>query len=295
MATKVHTIPAAFAWRRIHSLLGLLIVLFLTEHLITNSQAALWVGDDGIGFIRAVNLIHHLPYLQVIEVSLIGIPILFHAAWGIRYAMTGRINSASSDGSKPALPRFARNHAYTWQRITSYILLVGIAAHVWYMRFHRYPYECLVGDHRTFFNWVSTDPGLYPVAKRLDVKIYTPAMVAQEKTKPDTNKAWLAGLTYHSLTKNEVMIEANNFGTATLLMIRDAFKSPFKAMLYTLFVLAATFHGFNGLWTFMISWGMILSMRSQNTMVKFCVGLMFLIGFLGLVAVWGTYWINLRH
>jgi hypothetical protein len=74
MAT--YTLPRAFVWRRVHSLMGLWLALFLTEHLLTNSQAALLLGDNGGGFVRTVNWIHDLPYLQVIEVFLIGTPIL---------------------------------------------------------------------------------------------------------------------------------------------------------------------------------------------------------------------------
>jgi len=318
-----------------------MIVIFLTEHLITNSQAALWFGDDGIGFVRAVNFIHHLPYLQVVEISLIGIPILFHGVWGIRYAITSKANNYGSNGSKPALGRYGRNHAYSWQRLSSWVLLVGIIAHVWYMRFYRYPMDATVNGKTSYFNWVSMDPGLYTVTQRMGVKIYTPLMIAKEREKLQLDLQrqkelgrraeklqdsldeqyaeeggiayseradqvltknqlllerieWLRVLTKHRLSGSEVMIEAPEFGIATLLMVRDAFKSPIKGVLYTIFVAAAAFHAFNGLWTFFISWGTILRMRSQRVMVNVCVLLMLIIGLLGLAAVWGTYWINLR-
>src|SRR5579872_2565645 len=89
----------SFIWKRLHSLFGLWIVLFLTEHLLTNSQAALWIGDDGNGFVRMVNFIHDLPYLQVIEVLLIGIPLLFHMVLGVKYLWSGKFNSTKSNGS----------------------------------------------------------------------------------------------------------------------------------------------------------------------------------------------------
>lgn len=37
-------LPSAFIWRRAHSLTGLWLVLFLIEHLLTNSQAALFLA-----------------------------------------------------------------------------------------------------------------------------------------------------------------------------------------------------------------------------------------------------------
>src|ERR1700719_477349 len=81
-------IPQAFIWRRAHSLTGLWLVLFLIEHLIVNSQAALFVGDNGNGFVNAVNSIKDLPYLPVIEIFLLGVPFLIHGLWGIKYLLT---------------------------------------------------------------------------------------------------------------------------------------------------------------------------------------------------------------
>ena len=51
MTAATAVIPRAFIWRRLHSLMGLWLVLFLGEHLLTNSQAALWLGDNGKGFV----------------------------------------------------------------------------------------------------------------------------------------------------------------------------------------------------------------------------------------------------
>ena len=39
----------------------------------TNSMAGLYIGDDGRGFIESVNAIHDTPYLQVVEVLLLGV------------------------------------------------------------------------------------------------------------------------------------------------------------------------------------------------------------------------------
>src|SRR4051812_29543012 len=113
------SIPKAFIWRRVHSLAGLWFVLFLIEHLLTNSQAALFIGDNGSGFVEAVNFIKSLPYLPVIEIFLLGVPFLVHAIWGVKYLLTSKFNSFPADGSTPSLPQYPRNQAFTWQRITS--------------------------------------------------------------------------------------------------------------------------------------------------------------------------------
>lgn len=296
MNTSTFIAPKEYIWRRVHSIMGLMIVLFLVEHLLTNSQSALLIGENGQGFVRAVNFIKNLPYLPVVEICLIGIPIVIHGAWGIRYALTGKMNSWPSKGEKPSLTQYSRNHAYSWQRITSWILLVGILLHVGYMRFYNYPNQARLGDKEFYFTRVSTDDGLYSVARRLGVKLYTAEQIQQEKARVDDpeQKEWVRALTKRSLQKAERIAVCPDFGTATLLMVRDAFKSPIKGVLYTLFVLAACFHAFNGLWTFCITWGWVIKARSQARLVNACVAIMVVIAFLGLACIWGTYWINLR-
>lgn len=333
MSTKTATLPRPFALRRIHSLFGLWIVIFLMEHLLTNSQAALLIGENGEGFIRAVNFIKNLPYLHVIEIVLLGVPIFYHMVFGIRYLFTSRMNAYSSAGNKPSLKTNGRNHAYSWQRITSWILLIGIIAHVSYMRFYMYPVEVDMGGQQSYFVRISMDPGLYTVSDRLGVKLYNEKNISEFRDYVNQNEAqleslsrqakaieeresapyqqnvdellvhyqsleeqklYLKGLEKREIQGNEVIAAASDFGTATLLIVRDSFKSIYKCILYSIFVLAAVFHGFNGLWTFMITWGIVLKMRSQSTAVNVCIALMILVGFLGLASVWGTYYLNLR-
>ena len=153
-------LPRAFIERRLHSLTGLFLVLFLIEHLFLNSQAALLIGEDGKKFIDGVNSIHDLPYLPFIEIFLLGVPILLHAGWGIAYLRTSEQNSYGNTGTKPYLPEYPRNKAYTWQRITSWILLVGIAAHVIQMRFIDFPVAAPVGTVTSYMFPVEKDSGL---------------------------------------------------------------------------------------------------------------------------------------
>ncbi len=97
------------------------------------------------------------------------------------------------------------------------------------------------------------------------------------------------------MKSNQLIAVAPSPGTAMLFMVRDQFKSPFMAILYTIFVLAAAFHAANGFWSFLIAWGVILSAPSQKTMVRASLLFMVLLAFFGLAAIWGTYWVNLRH
>ena len=331
MSSKLDTLPKAFIWRRLHSLTGLWLVIFLLEHLITNSQAALLLGDSGKGFIRMVNAIHNLPYLTVIEVALLGVPILIHGFWGIKYALTSKPNSRRTDGSSPHL-KYARNRAYTWQRITSWILLVLLTLHIVKFRFLEYPTSVNEGGVPTYIVKVHLDPGLYTVASRLNVKLYDQkaldtlakermtrrekalanaaneirqrgdsrynaqdALILESAQNQEEKEKLVKALTSIKLKKGEVVAASPTFGTASLLTVRDTFKSWMWVGVYTVFVLSASFHAFNGLWTSMLTWGWVIRETAQTGARKIAIGLMMIIAFLGLSAVWGTYFLNLKH
>lgn len=332
LTTVAPVVPRPFVLRRLHSITGLMLTIFIVEHLLTNSQAALWVGEDGLGFVRLVNTIHELPFLQAIEWMLIGIPFAIHGFLGIKVALQSRFKSRCTDGSQPSLPQYARNQAYTWQRITSWILLVGVIAHVAHMRFIRQPEAILNGASANYLVKLTVDPGLYTVSDRLQVALFNPDQIQQERqlltqeqqslnvailaenppfsggntspaasiaTRVETQhlesfRRYVQTLSSYQLEPDQVVGVANNFGTALLLVVRDTMKVGWICALYTLLVLAGTFHAFNGLWIFLIHWGVVLSARSQRVMAHLCNGLAVLFAFLGLAAVWGTYWINLK-
>ena len=131
--------PSAFIKRRLHSVAGLFLTFFLVEHLFVNSQSALFWGESGRGFIRAANAIHDLPYLTIIELVFLLVPFLIHGYLGVVYLLEMAPTSFATAGNAPSLPQYPRNRAYTWQRITATLLVVGILAHVIHMRFVHYP------------------------------------------------------------------------------------------------------------------------------------------------------------
>ncbi|MBM3201372.1 MAG: succinate dehydrogenase [Chlamydiae bacterium] len=336
MTQEALPLPRAVVWQRLHSLTGLWFVLFLLEHLFTNSQAALFFGDDGMWFVRSVNFLHNLPYLPLIELFLLGVPFGYHAILGVRYLFTSRPNTIGASGRKPKL-NYARNWAYTFQRISAWILLFGLILHVWYMRFDIYPAVVKQGSQSYYFANYQIDDGLYPLADRLDVKLYDEEAIEREKEEiskqlskmelvrqklqqieeesssgkyvynaetDSVYKSWQAymlkmkyvlGLESKPLKKGQVVAVSTNFGNIILLNVREAFKSVTKAIFYTLFVLAACFHAFNGLWTFLITWGVLLSKKAQHKMVGVCYAIMGLMAFLGLMSIWGSYFVNLRN
>lgn len=303
---KEKSLPYDFVSRRLHSLMGLWLSVFIIFHLLTNSQAALWFGDDGKGFIHDVNWIHDLPFLFLIEIALLAVPILIHLVYGIKYLFTAQYNSIGNNGHSPYLPEYGRNRAYTWQRITAWILAVGVIAHIAHMRVYEYPQVTKVGNKTYYMVKVEDDPGLYTLEKRIGFSIYNPDQIVKRTVAPkgegaveeqryNQEIAFNEALKKKGAKEKEVIIVADNFGTTSLLTIRDTFKSPVMMALYTIFVLTACFHGFNGLWTAFIKWGITLSDRTQKMWLTFCQGVMVVVATLGLFAIFGTYWINLRN
>lgn len=314
---------STFIWRRVHSLMGFWLVLYLILHLLTNSQAALWIGDDGSGFVRMVNSLESLPYLHAIETIFIAIPFAIHIVWGVKRALSAKTNSHRSDGSKPSL-KYERNTAYTWQRLSSWILLFGVIGHVAQMRFADMPKKAMRDFREQSMVKLTFDGGLYTLSQRLGVTLYNADQIRAMKGgsveqnlcfslekdgRFDPMQAnsmgqnqrlfeetkWIDTLSTYSLKPNEVVAVADSPGKAMLLMVRNTFKIPWMAALYTIFVLAAAFHAFNGFWTFLITWGAILSYRSQKSMIPVCLICAGGLAFLGLAAIWGSYWLNLRY
>ena len=301
-------LPRAFVWKRVHSLMGLWLVLFLMEHLLTNSQAALWLGDRGASFVRMVNALHNLPYLEVIECTLLGIPLVLHMILGIQYAYKSKGNAHKTNGSSPSLPQYNRNRAYSWQRITSWILLVLVIFHVVKFRFIDYPESVMTQEGIHYLVKVNKDPRLCTLAEQLHIRMYDNKAIEIEKKELKQRSRIISGkqtlsqakdsyqlhqalvdkLIGMSVSSSQLILESKDFGAVTLMKVRETFQSPIYCIIYTIFVLATCFHAFNGLWTFIVSWGLVIRLVTQRAMLKWTIGLMVLIASLGLMAIWGS-------
>lgn len=113
-----------FLLRRLHSLSGIIPVgVFLINHLLTNSTAFLGKRH----FDEHVRWIHDLPWLLIIEIVGVFIPLAFHAGYGVAIALQGRPNVR-------AYP-YMDNWRYTLQRTTAWITLVFIVVHLLHFRF----------------------------------------------------------------------------------------------------------------------------------------------------------------
>jgi succinate dehydrogenase / fumarate reductase cytochrome b subunit len=120
-----------FFIRRLHSLTGVVpIGAFLFPHLTTNSSIlwGSWLvppnhGHAGVEtFQHEVNFIHSLPFLVLIEIFILWLPIAFHAGVGIWFALSGKLNVNRY--------KYQDNWRYTLQRISGYVGVLYIFLHI---------------------------------------------------------------------------------------------------------------------------------------------------------------------
>lgn len=121
-----------FLLRRLHSLTGIVpIGMFLMVHLTTNASVVWGLMDpgkfDGVHagaatFQHEVNFIHSMPFLLLIEVFGLWLPIAFHSILGVYYARS----------SNPNVRRYSyqSNWRYSLQRISGYVGILFIFYHV---------------------------------------------------------------------------------------------------------------------------------------------------------------------
>lgn len=132
MATKHSDFSQHFLLRRLHSLTGVVPTgVFLISHLLTNSSVV-WgsldsrqkeYGHTGVAtFQHEVNFIHSIPFLLIIEIFGLWLPIAFHSILGFFYALSGKSNVGSY--------AYQDNWRYTLQRISGYLGIFFIFYHI---------------------------------------------------------------------------------------------------------------------------------------------------------------------
>ena len=117
----------SFYARKLFELSGLVPVgAFLVEHLYTNFQR---VGQGGSErFDRIVVDLQTNPIVPFLEVLAIGLPLLYHAGYGLFAARQARPNAGAYG--------YLRNWTYVLQRVTGVVLLLYIGYHVWNTRLY---------------------------------------------------------------------------------------------------------------------------------------------------------------
>ncbi len=116
-----------YIWHRLHSASGIFpIGFFLLQHLIANSYAL-----RGPGAYNAVIRVYGgLPFVAVLEVVLIYVPLLYHSIYGIWISAYGQANLTKY--------AYGRNWMYFLQRASGLVALVYISVHVWDTSIHKY-------------------------------------------------------------------------------------------------------------------------------------------------------------
>jgi succinate dehydrogenase / fumarate reductase cytochrome b subunit len=198
-----------FVLRKLHQLSGIVpLGAFLLEHFYTNSKAVNPLSGD-YDFNRAVADLQGIPYILLIEITFIFIPLLYHAIYGLVITWEARPNNL-------AYP-YPRNWFYTIQRLTGVILFFFIAFHVLNMRF-----------------------GIIP------------------------------GLgTYHNAVAHHPNDAYN--------IVAEEFKVTWIFAIYVIGIMATVWHFANGIWLFMVDWGLAIGARAQRLTGYACIAIGFVL------------------
>ncbi len=272
-----------FLMKRFHSFFGLCLLFFLMEHLFTNSQAAL--TQNGKGFIRSVEFLHSIPMLGLIEFLTLGLPFVIHIIWGLAYVTQAKLNSRKSKGGTPSLGKFKENKAFTWQRITALLLVIGVLFHVYDMRFNRYP---ITSDATGEGYVVRLHHERLVQNEPFEVNVIPANTLVGNAKTAFGNDIWEEIIENAPLRPGEVYAKTSSSAEAIFLNLKDTFANPWLSILYTLFVVMATFHAFNGLWTLCVTWGVVTTEKGFKCVRTVTIVLMMIFTFLGLAAIWGT-------
>jgi succinate dehydrogenase / fumarate reductase cytochrome b subunit len=191
-----------FVLRKLHQLTGIMpLGLFLLEHFYTNSKAL----QSAKAFNEAVIELQNIPYIVLLEVFGILLPLTYHAVYGLFITFEAKPNNLAYG--------YARNWFYTLQRVTGVILFFFILFHVLNFRFALF-----------------ANLGLTPlsVAKRPDIAFD---------------------------------------------LVRDEFRKTWVFVIYVIGISSTVYHFANGLWLFIVDWGLAIGERAQRFAGYACAGL----------------------
>jgi succinate dehydrogenase / fumarate reductase cytochrome b subunit len=186
--------------RKLHQLSGIVpLGAFLLEHFYTNSKALAGAAN----FNTAVADLQSIPYILLIEICAIFIPLIYHGLYGLVITWEARPNNL-------AYP-YARNWFYTTQRVTGIILFFFITFHVLNFRFGMIPWL----NNRS----VATHP------------------------------------------------------EAAFAIVQGEFLNPAIFIVYVLGITATVWHLANGVWLFLVDWGITIGERAQRLTGYACLGI----------------------
>lgn len=171
---------------------------FLLEHFYTNSKAIAGAAS----FNKAVEDLQAIPYILLVEITFIFIPLIYHAVYGLVITAEARPNNLNYP--------YPRNWFYTVQRVTGVVLFFFILFHVLNFRF-------------------GMIPGLNSVS------------VAHA---PDQAFA----------------------------IVSREFRMWWVFIIYMVGITATVWHFANGIWLFLVDWGITIGERAQRVAGYACLG-----------------------
>ncbi len=129
-----------FAIKKIHSLLGVIpLGFFLIEHFIAN--ATILFGVDT--FKAVVNFLESIPFIWVLEWTIIFIPLLIHGIIGVYFSLQAKHNVNRYS--------YASNIFFTLQRFTGLFLFVFLIYHIYSVKVQHImtgiPYSTILHSH----------------------------------------------------------------------------------------------------------------------------------------------------
>ena len=189
-----------FVLRKLHQLSGIMpLGVFLLEHFYTNSRAL----NGAAEFNNAVKDLQSIPYILLVEIGGIFIPLIYHAVYGLVITIEARPNNLNYP--------YPRNWFYTIQRVTGVILFFFITFHVLNFRF-----------------------GLIPHLNNLSV--------------------------------------ANHPDQAFEIVSREFRMLPIF-IVYVVGIASTVWHLANGIWLFMVDWGITIGERAQRLTGYACIAI----------------------
>ena len=124
-----------YVWHRLHSASGIFpIGFFLLQHLLANSYAL----RGPAAYDTVIKVYGGLPFVAVLEVVLIYVPILYHSFYGFWITAYGQPNLGRY--------RYGRNWMYFLQRVSGVVAFFYIGYHVWNTSLQKY-FLLWQGDH----------------------------------------------------------------------------------------------------------------------------------------------------
>jgi succinate dehydrogenase / fumarate reductase, cytochrome b subunit len=153
----------SYLLHKLHSLSGVIpIGAFLIFHLTINSYSLGLSGDGASAFNTAVKAISYAPFVILLELGAIMLPILFHAVYGLMI-----VAELPGPGGNTSHYGYGRNKLYLFQRWSGVAAVLYICYHVYDTTILKYTWELTTSELGPFSGHeVSKELGFQSISYR---------------------------------------------------------------------------------------------------------------------------------